>query len=165
MSYADRCFYEPRCRWCPITDYTGYEGLSMLRSRSRLVWSDGIGWHPFYLLVFSNRPSFDQRISRTERSPSGKGSHPQSGGKLCSGRISPVSNKSLGEFSFVRRYGAISSKVTAPDGRDAAQSGPKVVLHEGDTLVLGLGRYVSTGCLGRKVRASSLMLAPARTYC
>lgn len=115
-----------------ITD-AGYEGLSMFEIGKVGVFVALAGI--IYLLIFSNRLLPDQRISPDEEeSDEEKGSHLNRVEAVLGPRF-PGINKSLGEFNFVRHYGAIVKEVKRA-GQRYTHNLDKVVLHEGDTLVL-----------------------------
>ena len=111
----------------------GYEGFSMFELGQVGIFVALAGM--LYLFLFSNRLLPDQREQQAEEeSEEGDRGHLHRVEAVLGARF-PGINKTLGEFNFTRHYGAIVKEVKS-GGQRFTHDLDKVVLHEGDTLVL-----------------------------
>lgn len=111
----------------------GYEGFSMFELGQVGIFVALAGM--LYLFLFSNKLLPDQRIQPAEEeAEEGDRGHLHRVEAVLGARF-PGINKTLGEFNFTRHYGAIVKEVKS-GGQRFTHDLDKVVLHEGDTLVL-----------------------------
>lgn len=111
----------------------GYEGFTMfeLGKVGIIIAIAGI----IYLFIFSNKLLPDSRTDTyTEDEEEGNPGNLHRVEAVLGARF-PGINKTLGEFNFTRHYGAIVKEVKS-GGERFTRDLDKVVLHEGDTLVL-----------------------------
>lgn len=111
----------------------GYEGFSMFELGQVGIFVALAGM--LYLFLFSNKLLPDQRIQPAEEEAEEGDRGNLHRVEAVLGARFPGINKTLGEFNFTRHYGAIVKEVKS-GGQRFTHDLDKVVLHEGDTLVL-----------------------------
>ena len=111
----------------------GYEGFSMFELGQVGIFVAIAGM--LYLFLFSNKLLPDQRIQPAEEEAEEGDRGNLHRVEAVLGARFPGINKTLGEFNFTRHYGAIVKEVKS-GGQRFTHDLDKVVLHEGDTLVL-----------------------------
>ena len=110
----------------------GYEGFTMFELGKVGIFVALAGM--IYLFALSSRLLPDQRELQEEEAEEGDPGHLHRVEAVLGARF-PGINKRLGDFNFTRHYGAIVKEVKS-GGERFTRDLDKVVLHEGDTLVL-----------------------------
>ena len=111
----------------------GYEGFTMFELGKVGIFIAIVGL--IYLFVFSNRLLPDSRVDRSTDDVEDEDRGNLHRVEAVLGSRFPGINKSLGDFNFTRHYGAIVKEVIS-GGERFSHNLDKVILHEGDTLVL-----------------------------
>ena len=111
----------------------GYEGFSMFELGQVGIFVAIAGM--LYLFLFSNKLLPDQRVQQAEEEAEEGDRGNLHRVEAVLGARFPGINKTLGEFNFTRHYGAIVKEVKS-GGQRFTRDLDKVMLHEGDTLVL-----------------------------
>ena len=111
----------------------GYEGFTMFELGKVGIFIAIVGL--IYLFIFSNKLLPDSRVDTVleEAEDEDRGNLHRVEAVL--GSRFPGINKTLGDFNFTRHYGAIVKEVIS-GGERFTHNLDKVILHEGDTLVL-----------------------------
>ena len=110
----------------------GYEGFTMFELGKVGIFVAFAGM--IYLFALSSKLLPDQRELQEEEAEEGDPGHLHRVEAVLGARF-PGINKRLGDFNFTRHYGAIVKEVKS-GGERFTRDLDKVVLHEGDTLVL-----------------------------
>ena len=111
----------------------GYEGFTMFELGKVGIFIALAGI--IYLFIFSNKLLPDSRTDTYEEEEEEGTPGNLHRVEAVLGSRFPGINKTLGEFNFTRHYGAIVKEVKS-GGQRFTRDLDKVVLHEGDTLVL-----------------------------
>lgn len=111
----------------------GYDGFSMFELGKVGVFIAIAGM--IYLFIFSNRLLPDSRMDSLSEDMEEETPGNFHRVEAVLGSRFPGINKTLGEFNFTRHYGAIVKEVKS-GGESFSRNLDRVVLHEGDTLVL-----------------------------
>lgn len=111
----------------------GYEGFTIFELGKVGVFIALAGI--IYLLIFSNKLLPDSRADQLVEEDEEEAPNHLHKVEAVLGARFPGINKTLGEFNFTRHYGAIVKEVKS-GGESFTRNLDKIILHEGDTLVL-----------------------------